>query len=148
MPSTHTSLYFHLVFATKNRMPLIEKDWREPLHAYLGGIVKNQNGVALAVGGIDDHVHLLVSLGATHRLSDLMREIKASSSGWIHREAGVKNFAWQTGYGAFTVSPIDLERVKNYVLRHDVHPQKQRFEDEYVGLLKASDIVYEEKFLW
>ena len=97
-------------------MPLIERGWGEKLHAYLGGIVKNQNGVALAVGGVDDHVHLLVSLAATPCLSDSMRELKAGSSGWVRREIGSNRFAWQVGYGAFTLSPNNLERVKNYVL--------------------------------
>ena len=148
MPSTHTSLYFHLVFSTKNRLPLITGEWKEKMHAYLGGIVRNQKGVALAVGGVENHVHLLVSLNATHCLSDFMRELKASSSGWIHREIGLKNFAWQVGYGAFTVSPNNLERVKNYVLHQEEHHKKQTFEKEYVGLLKASGVEYDEKYLW
>ncbi|CAN5666154.1 IS200/IS605 family transposase [soil metagenome] len=148
MPSTHTSLYFHLVFSTKDRLPLIGDDWKEKLHAYLGGIVRNQKGVALAVGGIDNHVHLLVSLKATHCLSDVMRELKASSSGWVHREIGLKEFAWQVGYGAFTVSPNNLERVKNYVLNQERHHQKETFESEYVEILKASGVEYDEKYLW
>ncbi len=148
MPSTHTSLYFHFVFSTKDRLPLIADDWKEKLHSYLGGIVRNQNGVALAVGGINDHVHLLVSLSAIHRLSDLMRELKASSSAWIHREIGLKSFAWQVGYGAFTVSPNNLARVKNYILNQERHHRKQSFKDEYVGLLKTSGVDYDEIYLW
>lgn len=148
MPSTHTSLYFHLIFSTKDRLPLIAKDWKDKLHAYLGGIVRNQKGVALAVGGVDNHIHLLVSLKATHCLSDFMRELKASSSDWAHREIGLKEFGWQVGYGAFTVSPNHLDRVKNYVLNQEKHHQKQTFEDEYVGLLKASGVDYDEKYLW
>lgn len=148
MPSTHTSLYFHLVFSTKDRLPIIANDWRSKLHAYLGGIVRNLKGVALAVGGIDNHVHLLVSLKATHCLSDFMRELKASSSGWVHREIGLKSFAWQVGYGAFTVSPNNIERVKNYVLNQEEHHRKQSFEDEYKGLLNVAGINYDEKYLW
>lgn len=126
-------------------MPLIENNWKNKLHAYLGGIIRNLKGVALAVGGIENHVHLLVSLNAMHCLS---RELKASSSGWIHQEIGLKSFAWQIGYGAFTVSPNNLERVKNYVLNQEIHHQKQKFEDEYVGLLKTSDVEYDDKYLW
>lgn len=148
MPSTHTSLYFHLVFSTKERLPLIAKDLKDKLHAYLGGIVRNQKGVALAVGGIDNHVHLLVSLNATHCLADFMRELKASSSGWVHREINLKEFGWQVGYGAFTVSPNNLDRLKNYVLNQETHHRKQTFEDEYVGLLKSSGVDYDEKYLW
>ena len=127
---------------------MIAKDWKDKLHAYLGGIIRNQKGVALAVGGIDNHVHLLVSLNATLGFADVMRELKASSSGWVHREINLKEFGWQVGYGAFTVSPNNLERVKNYVLNQEKHHQKQTFEDEYVGLLKASGINYDDKYLW
>src|SRR4028119_158742 len=85
MPSTHTSLHYPLVFSTKDRLPLITADWREDLYGYMGGIVKNQGGVLLAIGGIEDHVHLLVGLTASHRLDYFLRELKASSSGWAHR---------------------------------------------------------------
>src|ERR1700733_3160068 len=94
MPSTHTSLHYHLVFSTKDREPLITADLREDLYGYLGGIVKTQGGVMLAAGGIEDHIHLLVGLKALHRLDYFLRELKASSSGWIHRERNPK-FAWQ-----------------------------------------------------
>ena len=147
MPSTHTSLYFHLVFSTKDRLPTITKDWLAKLHAYLGGIIRNQKGVALAVGGINNHVHLLVSLNATHCLSDFMRELEASSSGWVHREIGLKEFGWQIGYGAFTVSPNNLERVKKYVLNQERHHQKQTFEVKYTKLLKSAGIDYDDKYL-
>src|ERR1044071_7829369 len=102
MPSTHTSLHYHLIFSTKDRRPLITDDWREDLYGYLGGIVKNQNGIMLTVGGIEDHVHLLVGLKASHRLDYFLRELKASSSGWAQREKN-PTFAWQNGYGAFAV---------------------------------------------
>jgi len=148
MPSTHTSLYFHIVFSTKDRRPYIKKDWREKLHAYLGGIVKNQKGVALAIGGTDDHVHLLVSLNAKHQLAEFMRELKASSSGWVHREIGKKEFAWQQGYGAFSVSPTNLEKVKRYILKQEEHHKKKTFQDEYLELLNSSGTNYDEKYLW
>ena len=91
MPSTHLSLHYHLVFSTKNRLPMITKDWRVNLHAYLGSIVKGINGVPLAIGGIEDHVHLLVGLRATHRLDYVLRDIKADSSSWVHNVVGRKN---------------------------------------------------------
>ena len=94
MPSTHCALYFHLVFSTKNREPLLGADLRSRVHTYLGGIVRGQDGVALAVGGVGDHAHLLVSLKATHRLSDVMRELKSDSTSWIKGDLGVTNFAW------------------------------------------------------
>jgi hypothetical protein len=86
-------------------MPLITKDWRDDLHAYLGGVVKGIDGVPLAVGGVEDQVHLLVGLRATHRLDYVLRDTKANSSNWVHTVVGQKKFEWQTGYLGLTVSP-------------------------------------------
>jgi len=147
MPSTHTSLNFHLVFSTKGRLPLIADDWRERLHAYLGGIIKNLNGVPLAVGGVADHVHLLVSLNTSHRLDYLVRDLKADSSTWVHKELK-KKFEWQKGYGAFTVSPSSIAGVKKYVLNQIAHHQRKSFQDEYIELLKMSGIEYDERYTW
>ena len=105
MSSNHLSLHYHIyhiVFGTKNHEPLIQPAWRGDLHAYLGGIIRTANGIAESVGGVSDHVHLLIGLRATHRLADVLRELKAVSSGWVHDEIGMRAFAWQEGYGAFT----------------------------------------------
>jgi len=104
MPSTHLSLHYHVVFSTKDRTLCIATAWRERLHAYLGGVVRNVNGVPEAIGGIADHVHLLIGLRATACLADVVRDVKAVSSRWVHEEIGERTFAWQEGYGAFTVS--------------------------------------------
>jgi len=90
MPTTHLSLHYHLVFSTKDRVPIMAAEWRERLHAYLGGV--------------GDHVHLLIGLRATACLADVVREVKAVSSRWVHEEIGERAFTWQEGYGAFTVS--------------------------------------------
>jgi putative transposase len=105
MSSTHLSLHYHIVFGTKNHEPTIHAAWRTDLHAYLGGIIRTADGIAEIVGGVSDHVHLLIGLRATHRLADVLRELKSVSSGWVHDQIGVRAFAWQEGYGAFTVSP-------------------------------------------
>jgi putative transposase len=147
MPSTHTSLHYHLIFSTKDRLPLITDDWQEDLYGYLGGIVKNQGGIMLAVGGISDHVHLLVGLKTSHRLDFFMRELKASSSGWAHREKNPK-FAWQNGYGAFAVSATNLEKVRAYIRNQAAHHKGRPFQQEYVDILKKSGIEYDEKYLW
>ncbi|HKR59426.1 MAG TPA: transposase [Pyrinomonadaceae bacterium] len=97
MPSTHLSLHFHLIFSTKNRIRMIAKEWRDSLHAYMGGIVRGLNGVPLAIGGVADHAQLLVGLRATHRLDYVLRDIKADSSGWVHTTVGLKKFEWQSG---------------------------------------------------
>lgn len=147
MPSSHVASNFHLVFSTKGRLPLISDDWRDRLHAYMGGIVKGLDAVPLAIGGIADHIHLLVSLKSKHRLDYFLRDLKADSSGWVHRELG-KKFEWQKGYGAFSVSPTNVAAVKRYVLNQEEHHRLKTFEDEYVELLEASGIEYEAKFLW
>ncbi len=148
MPSTHISLHVNLVFSTKERMPVIARQWRDRLHAYLGGIVKGLEGVPLAVGGMEDHVHLLVGLKSLHRLDYFLRDLKADSSEWVHSETGERIFGWQKGYGAFTVSPSNIEGVRRYVLNQEKHLQRKTFQEEYVELLKASGIEYDERYLW
>ncbi len=148
MPSTHLSLHYHLVFSTKNREPLLNHENCALIHAYLGGIIRGMNGVAHAVGGVDDHVHLLVGLRATHCLADVMRELKSDSSRWAHEELRLINFAWQEGYGAFTVSAPDLERVRGYVLRQEEHHREKGFQEEYVEMLKRGLVEYDDRYLW
>ena len=147
MPSSHVSSNFHLVFSTKERLPLITEDWRERLHAYLGGIVKGTDAMTLAIGGVADHVHLLVSLKSKHRLDYFLRDLKADSSNWIHTELR-ENFEWQKGYGAFSVSPSSIEGVKKYIVNQEKHHEKKTFKTEYVELLNLSEIEYDEKYLW
>lgn len=148
MPSTHLSLHYHLVFSTKNRIPFIRPEWKSDLHAYLGGIVKGIKGVPVAIGGIEDHVHLLVGLRAVHRLDYVLRDVKSGSSGWVHDIVGQKKFEWQSGYLGLTVSPSQIERVRRYILNQEEHHRRQRFEDEYVELLKMSAIEYDERYIW
>ena len=148
MPSTHLSLHYHLIFSTKNRLPLISKDWRANLHAYLGGIVKGINGVPLAIGGIEDHAHLLIGLRATHRLDYVLRDIKADSSGWVHKTVGQRKFEWQSGYLGLTVSPSQIERVRKYILNQEKHHRRKSFQEEYLELLELSGIEYDERYLW
>lgn len=148
MPSSHTSLHAHLIFSTKERVPLIGRYWRDKLHAYLGGIVKGLEGVPLAIGGIEDHVHLLVGLKSSHRLDYFMRDLKADSSEWVHREIGEKKFGWQKGYAAISVSPSNLKGVGKYVQTQAAHHRRRTFQEELLEILKASGIDYDERFLW
>jgi hypothetical protein len=129
-------------------VPLISKEWRGNLHAYLGGIVKGLEGVPLAIGGIEDHVHLLVGLRSSHRLDYFLRDLKANSSEWVHKDIGKRIFAWQKGYGAFSVSPSNIEAVKKYILTQEEHHRHRTFQGEYIELLKASGIEYDESYLW
>ena len=148
MSSTHLSLHYHVVFGTKHQRPLIAAEWRPRLHAYLGGAAKTLDIVPEAIGGVADHVHLLLGMRATHRLADVMRDVKRTSSAWVHDIPGEKDFEWQDGYGAFTVSVSLLETVRNYIAHQEEHHHKKTFHEEYVELLKRSGVEYDDRFLW
>jgi len=148
MPSTHLSLHYHVIFSTKDRAPIISAAWRERLHAYLGGVVRNVGGVAEAIGGVNDHVHLLIGLRATDCLSDAVRDVKAVSSRWAHEELGVADFAWQEGYGAFTVSASLREHVRDYIARQEEHHKQRTFQEEYVEFLQRCGVDYDGRYLW
>jgi REP element-mobilizing transposase RayT len=147
MPSTYLSLHYHLVFGTKDRMPLIEAAWRLRLHEYLGGTIRGLGGFPQEVGGVADHVHLLVGLKATHCLADVMRELKKASSAWVHDELGILGLAWQEGYAAFTVSATAREAVRSYIARQEEHHRVRSFREEVVEMLEKAGITYDPKFL-
>ena len=147
MPSSYIASYFHLVFSTKERLRLILPEWEERLYAYMGGIVKGMDAVPLKINGMEDHSHLLVSLKSKHRLDYFLRDLKGQSSLWIHKEI-TRMFGWQKGYSAFSVSPTAVEDVKRYIANQEEHHRRVDFKTEYVDLLRAAGIVFEEKFLW
>ncbi len=147
MSSTYVSLNYHIVFSTKDRLPLIADSWAARLHEYLGGTIKGLGGVSLQVGGIEDHVHLLVGMKATHCLSDVLRELKRTSSIWVHTEIGENRFAWQTGYSAFTVSPSACGGVRAYIKNQRDHHQQRTFREELVDLLQRAGIEYDDRYL-
>jgi putative transposase len=144
----YLSLHIHVVFGTKEQRPFIEPAWRSRLHAYLGGAAKTLDVIPEAFGGVADHVHLLIGLHATHQLADVMRDLKRTSSAWVHETIGQGQFQWQDGYGAFTVSASLLETVKKYIVRQEEHHRKKTFKEEYLELLKLSGVEYDERYLW
>ena len=144
---SYVSLHYHIVFAVKYRKPFIRNEWRERLHEYLGGTVGGLGGVSQIVGGTNDHVHLLFGLKSTHCLADFMRELKKSSSAWIHTEIGFKEFEWQAGYGAFTVSPTARPGVKSYIADQVEHHRELTFQEEFRQLLERAGIEYDPKWL-
>jgi REP element-mobilizing transposase RayT len=148
MPSTHLSLHYHIIFSTKDRVPMITVAWRERLHAYLGGVIRNSDGVPEAVGGVADHVHLLIGLRATHNLADVVRDVKSVSSRWVHDEMRTLAFTWQEGYGAFTVSPSQRDPERQYIADQEEHHRRRSFQEEYVELLRRSGVEYDERYLW
>lgn len=149
MPRSYTNLIYHVVFSTKDRRPLIISEREERLYEYIGGIIRGLGGILLAINGIEDHVHLLVKLRPDIAVSDILRDLKANSSGWMHRVfPDTDDFSWQNGYGAFTVSQSQIEKVKAYIARQKVHHKKESFEREFVSMLQKNGIEVEMKYLW
>jgi putative transposase len=149
MGTTNTSLLVHVIFSTKNRKPFIPSDKKKPLYGYIGGIVRNLGNVLRAVGGMEDHIHLLLSLKADQSVAEIVRDIKANSSRWFRENYprhGV--FAWQSGYGAFSVSPSRAASVVSYIKRQEIHHRKMSFKEEFLDFLKKHGVAYNEQYLW
>ena len=144
---SYISIHAHIVFATKSRIPCIEPQWRERLHQYLGGVAKGLEAFPQGVGGVEDHVHMLVGFKATHRLSEFMQELKKASSVWVHEEIGFAPFAWQEGYSAFSVSPTARSAVKRYIANQEEHHRHKTHKEELVELLQKAGIEFDPKYL-
>jgi len=147
MPNTYFNLQFHLVFSTQGRHPWISDDWREAMWAYMGGICRNRNAIALAVGGIADHAHMLVGFKPTHRLCDLIREIKGGSSEWVHTVQDAPWFDWQDGYAAFSVSTSQVPAVREYILNQERHHLTVSPRDELLQLIRRHGISLDDRFV-
>jgi putative transposase len=145
--STYAGLHYHIVFTTKHRQPWLRPEMLEPVHEYLGGVVNGLGGVSRIVGGVEDHVHLLVSLTVNHRVSDFMRDLKKSSSIWLKRKYKIPLFHWQDGYSAVTVSPSARGAVFRYIKNQAEHHKKMTFEEELRKLLEKAGIEYDERYL-
>jgi putative transposase len=147
VPSPYLSSHYHVVFSTKERRPTIQDAWRERLHEYLGGTVRALGGVTQGIGGVQDHVHLLIGLKATHCLADFMRELKKASSTWVRDELEQRSFAWQEGYAAFTVSASARDPVVKYIANQPEHHRQRSFRDELIELLERAKIQYDPQYL-
>lgn len=148
MSQTHLSLHAHLIFHTKENCASINEEWRTNLHAYLGGCLKTAGCVPEAIGGTHDHVHLLVGFRSTHCIADVVKDIKVASSKWVHNEIGHLPFGWQGGYCAITVSPSQIEKVKQYIANQVEHHRVRSARKEYVEFLDAAGVDYDSKYLW
>ena len=140
---------FHLVWSTKNRRNLIEKSFQKRLYDYIGGVVKEHKGYLLEIGGIANHVHLLVSLSNLNNYSGLIRDVKAGSSLWVHKTIpAAREFGWQEGYGSFCVNFSSIESVKRYIQNQEEHHRKCTYEDEFIGFLNAHHIPFDPRFVF
>lgn len=149
MSHTYTSLLYHLVFSTKGREPWLSEEIQPRVWAYIGGIARENGMTALSVGGITDHVHALVMTKPTILVSRMLQLLKGGSSHWIHETfPELKRFAWQDGYGAFTVSKSGIPGVISYIQNQKEHHRSKTFQEEYLELLQKHEIEYDEKYLW
>jgi len=149
MSHSYACLLTHAVFSTKDRAPLVAGECRERLFPYLGGIAREGGAKVLTVGGTADHVHVLLSLPPTLCVADALRDLKANSSRWIHDTwPQRRDFAWQTGYGAFSVSESTREAVARYIQEQEQHHRRMTFQEEFIALLKKHGIQYDERHIW
>ena len=146
--SFHQNLV-HIIFSTKNREPFITHEIESDLHAYLGGIIRELKGTALCIDGVTDHVHILAKTPKTISDSDFMRTLKSNSSGWVKSKfPSMQSFAWQEGYGWFSVSASRTAEVKNYIQGQKEHHRKTSFKEEFVAFLERHEIEYDDRYLW
>ena len=150
MPQSHSAMYAHLVFSTKQRYPFIrDENVRNCLHAYVGGICKNLECPPIRVGGTDDHIHVLARLGRTITQAEWVKETKRISHQWIKTQGRpFEKFQWQGGYAAFSVSQSNLEAVADYVATQAEHHRRVSFQDELRALLRRHNIEFDERFVW
>lgn len=149
MPQSLAAVYLHVVFSTKHREPWLVPDLTPRVHEYLGGVAHGHGCRLLTAGGIPDHVHLLVSLGREIAIADLVKQLKASSSRWVHDTfADRRGFTWQAGYGAFSVSPSQLTVVMRYIDTQEEHHRDRTFQDEYRELLTKHGVEWDEDYVW
>jgi putative transposase len=149
MPQSFICLHAHIIFSTKKREPLITAEFAPRLFEYIGGICRGEGNALVGAGGTADHVHLLVSFGKQACASDLVRDVKSNSSGWIHQQfPQLRGFAWQAGYGAFAVSFSQIDQVRGYLARQEEHHRVHSFQEEFLAFLKRHRIAYDERYIW
>ena len=149
MSGTYANLNYHIVFSTKDRNPFITAEIQPRLYEYIGGIIRKKRGVLFDIGGMKDHVHLLLRWRPKGDISDLLRDMKSRSSEWVHETFhNHQFFGWQEGYAAFSVSQSNCKAVSEYIVTQATHHQKMSFKKEYVGFLKVHEIEYDERFIW
>ena len=146
MAHSLASVHIHFVFSTKTRLPYLKDDLQPAMSAYLGGIVRELGGKPVIIGGMADHVHLLVRMPTGMSISDFMRVVKTNSSKWARRKK--REFGWQTGFAAFSVSMSLLPQVARYIREQEKHHRKMTFQEELVALLKKHNIPYDERYIW
>lgn len=149
MPNTYSQITIHSIFAVKGRENFIFKEWRDDLHRYISGIIANKGGKSLAVGGWQDHVHILFGMPVTSSIAEFMSAVKANSSKWINEQHFVKEkFQWQEGYGAFSYAKSQRDIVVRYIMNQEEHHKIKSFKEEYKKMLTDFEVDYEDRYLF
>lgn len=147
MPHTYTNLLYHIVFSTKERRPFIRPEFETRLYEYVGGTIRGIGGTCLEIGGIEDHIHLIVKLKPTINVSNFLEKLKPSVTSWA-RPIVHPQFEWQDGYGAFSIGESQIPGVSRYIRNQQEHHKNQTFEDEFKAMLNAAEIDFDERYLW
>lgn len=149
MPQSLAKILLHIIFSTKNRMPLLKDEIREPLHGYMAGVLKKLDSPAIVIGSVENHIHILCALSRTQTVASVVEEIKKSTSKWIKTNGvAYSKFQWQAGYGAFSVSESNRAEVEQYIQSQREHHRTRTFEEEYRAFLKRYNVPYDERYVW
>jgi REP element-mobilizing transposase RayT len=147
MANTYSQIYLQLVFAVQDRISLIQPDWKDDLYKYITGIVQNHQHKLIAINGVPNHIHIFIGYGTHQLIPELLQDVKSSSSKWINEKHLVRGkFVWQEGYGAFSYSHSQIDRVVKYINNQEQHHKIQTFHDEYIQFLKKFNVLFEEKY--
>ena len=149
MANTYTQIHIQAVFTVQDRDSILLSNFKDELYKYITGIVQNNKHKLLAINGMPDHIHILFGFRPSQSLSDLMQDIKGASSRWINEKRFVRSkFSWQEGYGAFSYSRTDVPTIIRYILQQQEHHKRRNFIEEYLDLLKESEIEYDDRFVF
>jgi REP element-mobilizing transposase RayT len=149
MAHTYSNLVIHALFSTRDRIPALKAEWKAELFSYQAGIITRLGGWPILINGPKDHVHLLFGVPPRLALADLLEKVKSNSSKWLHAaRPGCSNFAWQTGYAAFSVSHSNIASVKEYIANQEAHHRNVTFQEEVLAFLKRHEIEYDPRYVW
>jgi putative transposase len=149
MAGTYSQIYLQVVFTVKGRENLIDNHWKDELYGYIAGIIKGKNQKSIIVNGMPDHIHIFIGLQPSIAISDLVRDIKSNSSNFINNKKFISGrFSWQEGYGVFSYSHSQIEKVFNYIKNQENHHRKKTFKEEYIEFLNKYNIEFNQKYLF
>lgn len=149
MANTYTKIHIQVVFAVQNRDCIIQNSWKEELYKYISGVIQNHKHKVLAINGMPDHLHILIGLRPTQSLSDLMQDVKGSSSKWINQKRFTKGkFSWQEGFGAFSYGKSQITQVIDYIKNQELHHEKRTFLEEYKDFLEKFEVDFDQRFIF